>query len=93
VPLHFSAVYPHYKMADVEPTPAETLLKAREIARKEGLKYIYVGNLAVEDGETTFCPECGAVVIERSRFGPVKIHNDTCPKCGAKVDGKIKKIK
>ena len=44
-PLHFSRFFPKYRMADIPPTPVETLRQARKIALDEGLKYVYLGNV------------------------------------------------
>ena len=65
VPLHFSAFHPDYKMSDVPATPAATLIRARKIAIKEGLHYVYTGNVHNKEGDTTFCPKCHAPLIER----------------------------
>ena len=45
VPLHFSRAFPYYKMRKIEPTKEKTLLKAREIAYKKGIKNVYLGNI------------------------------------------------
>ena len=44
-PLHFSRFFPRYKMQDVMPTPIQTLKEAKEIAKEEGIKYVYLGNV------------------------------------------------
>jgi pyruvate formate lyase activating enzyme len=59
VPLHFTAFHPDYKMTDVPPTPPATLTRAREIALRHGLRYVYTGNVHDTDGGSTFCPGCG----------------------------------
>src|SRR5262249_34460915 len=59
VPLHFSAFHPDYKMTDLPRTPPETLRRARAIAKKAGLAYVYTGNVHDTDGDTTYCPSCG----------------------------------
>jgi pyruvate formate lyase activating enzyme len=90
VPLHFTAFHPDYKMSDVPRTPPETLRRARQIARDEGLKYVYVGNVHDREGGTTFCSQCGEVLIERDWFEIVSYRVDAhglCPKCHAVVDG------
>ena len=56
VPLHFTAFHPDWKLDDLPPTPAATLTRAREIAMREGLQYVYTGNVHDTDGGTTFCP-------------------------------------
>lgn len=65
VPLHLSRFYPQYKFSHLPPTPVETLLRARDIARAEGLHYVYVGNVPGEGYEDTLCPKCGKTVVER----------------------------
>ena len=65
VPLHFTAFHPDYKMTDIERTPAATLTRARDIALKAGIRYVYTGNVHDRTGGTTFCPGCGKPVIVR----------------------------
>lgn len=68
VPLHFSAFHPSYKMQDKPPTPPETLIMARNIAREEGLRYVYVGNVHDPEGGSTLCTGCGRKIIGRDWF-------------------------
>ena len=87
-PLHFSRFYPHYKMKDREPTPVETLEKAREIAKEQGLWYIYIGNVPGHKYENTYCHGCGKLVIERHGFEIKKFNIDNnlrCIYCGTKI--------
>jgi pyruvate formate lyase activating enzyme len=88
-PLHFSRFFPHYRMRNLPPTPAETLDKARAIARAEGLHHVYIGNLLSRDGENTLCPSCGQLLIRRKRYRILEnnMHDGACPKCGAPVHG------
>jgi len=65
VPLHLSRFYPQYKFSHIPPTPVETLLRAREAAKAEGVHYVYVGNVPGEGYEDTICPKCGETVIAR----------------------------
>jgi pyruvate formate lyase activating enzyme len=91
VPLHFSRYHPAYRMSSPAPTPLETLLRLRKIAREAGLKHVYIGNIADPEGDQTRCAKCGAVLIERAygyvvtkqRVGP----DGKCPDCGAPVTG------
>ncbi|HEY3699790.1 MAG TPA: AmmeMemoRadiSam system radical SAM enzyme, partial [Spongiibacteraceae bacterium] len=68
VPLHFTAFHPDYKMADVAATPAATLIRARDIALRAGLHYVYTGNVHNREGDTTFCPQCQKPLIERDWY-------------------------
>ncbi|MFH1307934.1 MAG: AmmeMemoRadiSam system radical SAM enzyme [archaeon] len=88
VPLHFSAFYPVYKILDKLPTSIQILIKARKLALKAGLHYVYTGNLRDEEGSTTFCPKCRKAVIKRDSFTIIenKIINGKCP-CGEKIPG------
>jgi len=68
-PLHFSRFQPQHKLAHLTPTPVETLVKARDAARAEGLRYVYIGNVpGLEGAGTTWCPNCKKAVVERDIF-------------------------
>jgi len=85
VPLHFSRYHPDYKLTE-PPTPAETLVKAREMAQQK-LDYVYVGNLFGSAGEDTVCPSCGKVVVARRGFAVsrVSVKEGRCEYCGAEI--------
>src|SRR5713101_4442534 len=68
VPLHFTAFHPDFKMLDKPPTPPATLTRAREIGRRNGLRYVYTGNVHDEPGGTTWCPACGEAVVGRDWY-------------------------
>ena len=68
VPLHFSAFHPDWKMRDIAPTPAATLKRARDIARRAGLRYVYTGNVHDEVGQSTYCHACGSRLIGRDWY-------------------------
>jgi pyruvate formate lyase activating enzyme len=89
VPWHISAFYPTYKMLNLPRTPASLLHRAREIGIKAGLRYVYCGNIPGEEGEDTFCPQCGRKVIERVGFRVVKndVVKGECLHCHTKIDG------
>lgn len=93
IPWHVSAFYPAYKMMDVERTPPETLIRAREIGMEVGLKYVYTGNVPGLEGENTFCPECGEVVFKRVGFGlEKKDDGGKCKGCGCEIAGILLKL-
>ncbi|MBI2606786.1 MAG: AmmeMemoRadiSam system radical SAM enzyme [Deltaproteobacteria bacterium] len=89
VPLHFTAFHPDYKLVDRPATPSETLTRAREIALKNGLRYVYTGNVHDPAGSSTYCPSCGARVIERDwyRLGEYAVKDGCCAKCHHKISG------
>ena len=68
VPMHFTAFHPDYKMLDRPPTPPQTLTRARAIARRNGVRFAYTGNVHDREGGSTCCAECGALVIERDWY-------------------------
>lgn len=88
VPLHFSRFFPMYRMKHLFPTPQNTLDTARDIARSEGLKYVYVGNIPGVD-EDTRCPKCGIVLISRVGYNVTgnKLEGGACPNCGNRIPG------
>jgi len=88
-PWHISRFYPQYKLTDTEPTPEATLLRAFDIAKSAGLKYVYIGNLRTKNTDNTYCPKCKELLIERDGFCVIKnrITNSQCPDCGEKIAG------
>ncbi|MBI2311061.1 MAG: AmmeMemoRadiSam system radical SAM enzyme [Betaproteobacteria bacterium] len=92
VPLHFTAFHPDWKMMDVPPTPPETLTRARNIGIREGLHYVYTGNVYDVEGGTTYCPGCRTPLIVRD-WHRILSHRVTpegrCPSCGAKIAGQF----
>jgi len=68
VPMHFSAFHPDWKMMDVPPTPKETLVRAREIAMANGVRYAYTGNVHNAAGDSTYCHHCGEMLIGRDWY-------------------------
>ncbi len=85
--VHFTAFYPHYKMRDVPPTPLKKLLNAYAIAKKEGLNYVYLGNVPHGDYENTYCHNCGNLLIKRYGFSAqiVGLEGKKCNKCGENI--------
>ncbi len=90
VPLHFTAFHPDYKMRDVPPTPPETLTRARKLAMEQGLHYVYTGNVHDSEGGSTWCPNCGELLIERDWYVLGKWGLDDrgrCASCGTPIPG------
>ncbi|MFA7255728.1 MAG: AmmeMemoRadiSam system radical SAM enzyme [Candidatus Omnitrophota bacterium] len=88
VPLHFSRFFPQYKLKNLPPTPPETLIRARKIAMEEGLQFVYIGNVAYPEGETTWCPGSKEKAIVRQGYFIIANHlkDGACPD-GEKIPG------
>ncbi|NMB80935.1 MAG: AmmeMemoRadiSam system radical SAM enzyme [Ignavibacteria bacterium] len=89
VPLHFTAFHPDFKMRDKSSTPAATLKRSRDIAKKIGIKYCYLGNIHDPNGQTTYCPSCNSPVIKRDWHSVLQYNliDGSCSKCGKKISG------
>jgi len=89
VPWHISRFHPQYKYMDSVPTPISSLERAAQIGKDAGLHYIYLGNVPGSKSESTFCYNCGKMLIERVgyRIAGNHIVNSCCPDCGTKVAG------
>ena len=90
VPLHFTAFHPDFKMRDRPPTPSQTLTAARAVALRNGLRFVYTGNVFDPDGQSTRCPECGALLIERVGYELGTWGLDAggrCRRCGVRCPG------
>ena len=89
-PLHFSRFHPRYRMRNLPPTPAETLVRARNEAMDVGLRFVYIDNIMGHPGENTYCPRDGALLIARTGFHVTENHltgDGRCPKCKEKIPG------
>ncbi len=92
VPLHFSAFHPDYKMTDIPRTPPETLVRARAIAKRAGLKHVYTGNVHDREGDTTSCASCGRALIQRDWYELLAYDLDDagrCPSCATPLAGRF----
>lgn len=92
VPLHFTAFHPDFKMRDKPPTPISTLESARDIALKMGIHFCYTGNVHDLEGQTTYCPNCGQVLIKRDWHSIIinKLIEGKCFNCGTEIAGIFK---
>ena len=92
IPWHVTAFHKDYRMTEPENTGAQTLMRAAEIGREAGLKYVYAGNIPghVEEYESTHCPRCNTRLVKRSGYiiREYKITADgKCPKCEEPIAG------
>ncbi|MBD3348862.1 MAG: AmmeMemoRadiSam system radical SAM enzyme [Candidatus Eisenbacteria bacterium] len=86
IPLHFSRYFPTHKLA-IEPTPVETLRRAKDIA-DERLRYVYMGNVGLAEDANTYCPEDGNLLIRRTGYSTevVGVEAGRCSGCGRLTD-------
>ncbi len=85
--LHFSAFYPHFKLMHVPPTPEESIMNACDIAKNNGLKYVYPGNTYPSLQDNTYCEFCNEILIKREYY---EVNNfitsdKKCPNCGKDI--------
>lgn len=85
VPVHFTAFHPDWKMLDRPPTPLDTLERARSMARRNGVRYAYTGNVRDPAGQSTYCHECGRLLIGRDWYALIGWNLEVdgrCASCG-----------
>ena len=89
VPVHFTRYHPTYKIRNIPTTPVATLVKAYDIATKEGLQFVYVGNVPGHPGGNTYCPKCKKMVINRVSYhiDTSGLKNGACKSCGCPIPG------
>lgn len=89
IPLHLTRYFPQYKMS-LPPTSWASLELAWKIAR-EKLRYVYIGNAETERGQNTYCPQCGALLVERRgyRIKQPGVEQGRCSHCGYQVHDEI----
>jgi len=86
--IHFLRFHPDYKMMEYEPTPVKTLEKHYQIAKEEGLEYVYLGNVPGHPWEHTYCSQCNNIVVKRYGFdiqGWYMDENNKCEFCGNQI--------
>ena len=90
-PLHFSAFHPDYRMLDRPPTPHATLIAAYDIASRAGLRFVYVGNVDDKQRQSTYCPSCRQLLIERNWYalGSYQLRGNRCGHCGTVIPGRF----
>jgi pyruvate formate lyase activating enzyme len=93
IPWHVTAFHKDYRMNDPENTTPEMLMRAAEIAKGNGLRYVYAGNLPgqVGDLENTRCPHCRALLVERYGYFIQQYRltsEGRCPDCATAIPGR-----
>jgi pyruvate formate lyase activating enzyme len=93
--LHFSAFHPDFKVTDRPATSLHTLRKAREIALSKWLQFVYTGNVHDTESSSTFCPQCGELLIERDWYtlGRYNLDKNLCVKCRHPIPGRFEEGK
>jgi pyruvate formate lyase activating enzyme len=89
-PLHFTRFHPDYKLTHLSPTPVSTLDQAHDIAKKNGLRYVYVGNVPDHVHNSTYCPFCNRKIIHRTNFNVLEMNviDGKCGFCNSPIEGK-----
>ena len=85
IPWHVSRFHPDYNMMDRSATATSTIRRARDIGKEQGLHYVYSGNIPGDDGESSYCYNCGSLLVKRLGFRIVSNEMDgkLCPRCSA----------
>jgi pyruvate formate lyase activating enzyme len=90
LPWHFTAFHPDWRMRDIPGTPSATLSRARAIAMKNGMRYVFTGNIHDPPGQATYCHNCHAKVIGRDWYEITSWHltaDGKCDACGTPCAG------
>jgi pyruvate formate lyase activating enzyme len=89
-PLHFSRFFPRYKLTRLSATPVKTLELLRGIAIKEGIHYVYIGNVPGHDGYNTYCHNCHKILIKRKGYNisEFNINDGRCKFCKTPIPGR-----
>jgi AmmeMemoRadiSam system protein B/AmmeMemoRadiSam system protein A len=89
--LHFTAFHPDFRLRDRPHTPPETLVQCYELARSHGLNYVYTGNVNDVRHQSTYCPQCRTVLVERNwyQLGQYNLNGSHCGKCGQEIAGRF----
>jgi len=88
-PVHFTRFHPTYRVRNLPPTPVSTLERCYDVAKAEGLQFVYMGNVRGHPGENTYCPKCGEELIRRAGYAILhnRIDGGRCQKCKAEIPG------
>ena len=88
VPFHVVQFYPDNKLSEVPPTPVSTLERTADVARRTGLRYVYVISAPSHSDESTYCYNCRELLVQRFALTVKKnnLQKDRCPNCGVRVN-------
>lgn len=92
VPIHFTAFHPDFRMTDRQRTDPETLCAAMDLAKRTGIRFAYVGNVHDADRQSTYCPECNRLLIQRDWHKINAYHltaDGRCPDCQYALPGRF----
>jgi pyruvate formate lyase activating enzyme len=89
-PVHFTRFLANYKLMHLSPTPLSTLEQAYDVAKKKGLRYVYVGNVPGHVHNSTYCPSCNRKAIHRTHFDVLEMNvvDGRCKFCGSPIEGR-----
>ncbi len=89
IPWHISRFHPAYRLTDRPPTSIEAVQMAVSIGKRAGLHHVYSGNVWGDEGENTYCHQCGTRLIRRAGFQVKenRISHGKCPECGTAIKG------
>jgi pyruvate formate lyase activating enzyme len=91
IPFHLLRFLPSYKLLELPQTPLKTLEKAIDVARRTGLRFVYIGNVPGHKAESTYCFNCRELLIKRRGYEIKKMNlvGDRCPRCGMRINLQI----
>jgi len=86
---HVTAFHPDYEMRDRPRTSQKALARAYEIGVQAGLRYVYVGNVMDADRESTYCPACGHMLVQRHWYSVNELWRErgVCSQCNHAIAG------
>ena len=88
-PLHFLRFFPRYKLNRIPPTPVSTLERLRNLAIREGIRYVYLGNVPNHEGTHTYCHNCKKLLIKRQGYfiPQYNLAGNQCKYCNTVIPG------
>ena len=89
-PLHLLRFFPRYKLTRLPATPISMLEELRELALREGIRYVYLGNVPGHKGSHTYCHNCHKILIDRKGYfiAQYNLKDGRCKYCGTLIPGR-----